>query len=269
MLGAGGACDGAVEAERDTYDPANDPEVARAEASEDSTGSDDEAVSDADSYEAGASPTGPDAQRAQHGASSVMRPGLGDDCLPSDADLAAMGMDAEEWQMQRALALSLEAGSPADPPPSDPQGSGQRDCPHDGHCSGRAGNLPSPSSKPAAEGSKTARARATSLPTPRTVGGSHSELDASQSPAAGAADATMPKLDSICGSAGGGPPAAGASGMGAKRSGSGAGKAGTKKRRRGGLQASDEELEAAFAVVASGRSHVMLHSIMQVWVPRL
>ena len=174
-----------------------------------------------------------------------------------------MGMDADEWQLQRAVALSLEAGSPAGPP-SDPQGSGQEDCLPGGHCSGGAGSTPGPSSEPAAEDSRVARGYANSPPAARPVSGRHAQLDASQSPGARTGGAKSPKHGGAGGSASGASPAAGAAGgKGAKRGGSGAGKAGTKKRRRGGLQASDEELEAAFMVVASGRSHVTRHSIVQ------
>lgn len=175
-----------------------------------------------------------------------------------------MGMDADEWQLQRAMVLSMEAGSPARLPPCDPQGSGREDCLHGGHCSGRAGSMPAPSSKPAAGDSRLTHAHATGPPAARLVSGRAAQLDASQSPGAGPGGAEAPKPGSAGGSAGGGSPAAGAaSGKGPKRGGSGVGKAGTKKRRRGGLQASDEELEAAFAVIASGRSHVTQHSIMQ------
>lgn len=259
---AGG--DGAAEAEHDAYDPASDPEVARAEASEASTGSDDEAVSDADSQETVALPAHPSAQRAQHGVSSVVRSGPGDDALPSDADLAAMGMDADEWQLQRAMALLMEAGSPAGLPPSDPQGSGRKDCPPGGHCSGGAGSTPGPRSTPAADGSRAAGARASGPPAARPVSGRAAQLGASQSSGAGAEGAQAPKRGGAGRGAGKGSPTAGAAGAKAiKGGGSGPGKAGTKKRRRGGLQASDEDLEAAFAVVASGRSHVSRHSIVQ------
>ena len=254
--------DGAAEAEHDAYDPASDPEVARTEASEGSTSSDGKAVSDADSQETVVLPARSSAQRAQHGVSRVMQPGLGDDALPSDADLAAMGMDADEWQLQRAMALSMEAGSPAGLPPSDPQGTGREDCLPAGHCSGGAGDTPGPSSKPAAADSGVAAVHTSGPPAARP--GRHAQLDASQSPGAGAAGAQAPKRGGAGRGAGRGSPAAGAAGAkAAKGGGSGPGKVGTKKRRRGGLQASDEELDAAFAIVASGRSHVTRHSIVQ------
>ena len=216
-------------------------------------------MSDTESHEAGgASPADPDTQRAQRGASDAVQPGLGDEALPSDADLAALGMDAEEWQLQCAMALSMEASSAAHP--SGPQGLGRKDRPCGGHCSGGGAETAGPSSKPAAEGSRKASGRADGLPPPPGVSGKVSIRDAGQSSAAGAAAAKVPNVG---GSVDGGSPGGGAaSGKGAKRGGSGDGKT-ARKRRRGGLQASDEELEAAFAVVACGRSHVMLRSILQ------